>query len=117
MIPAKIFLESKFSYFTFSNPSPKTKTGTLQIGGKLLKPNPPRLIKLSSQSTAGVCLALRLLPAIYLDQSNYLANQQQVFGFVVPFTSNLPGTIKLFIQSTAGVWLAVPFTSLHKLLQ
>jgi hypothetical protein len=86
--------------------------------------------------------ALRLLPAIYLDQSNYLANQHQVFGSVVPFTSNVPGPIKLSSQSTAGVWLccvfyqqtyreqsnylsnqqqvfgfAVPFTSLHKLLQ
>jgi hypothetical protein len=46
---------------------------------------------------------------MYLDQSNYLANQQQVFGFVVPFTRNLPRTIKLFIQSTAGVWLCYTF--------
>jgi hypothetical protein len=86
--------------------------------------------------------ALPLLPAIYLDQSNYLANQHQVFGSVVPFTSYVPGPIKLFSQSTAGVLallclllatypeqsnylsnqqqvfgFAVPFTSLHKMLQ
>jgi hypothetical protein len=29
----------------------------------------------------------RLLITTHLDQSNYLANQQQMLGFVVPFTS------------------------------
>jgi hypothetical protein len=53
--------------------------------------------------------ALHNLPATCLDQSNYLANQHQVFGSVVPFTSNVPGPIKLFSQSTAGVWLCCAF--------
>jgi hypothetical protein len=53
--------------------------------------------------------ALRLLLETYLDQSNYLANQHQVFGSVVPFTSNVPGPIQLFSQSTAGVWLCCAF--------
>jgi hypothetical protein len=30
---------------------------------------------------------LCLLPATYPEQSNYFSNQQQVFGFAVPFTS------------------------------
>jgi hypothetical protein len=60
--PAKIFLTSKFSYLLFSNPTHKTKLELLQIGG-------------------------RLLIATHLVQSNYLANQQQMLGFDVPFTS------------------------------
>jgi hypothetical protein len=59
--PAKIFLTSKFSNLLFPTPAIKLKLG-LQIGGKI-----------------------RI--ATHLDQSNYLANQQQVLGFAVPFTS------------------------------
>jgi hypothetical protein len=59
--PAKIFLTSKFSYLLFSNPTHKLDLG-LQIGG-------------------------RLLIATHQDQSNYPANQQQLLGVAVPFTS------------------------------
>jgi hypothetical protein len=59
--PAKRFLESKFGYSLFSNPTQKTKTGTENRWRQLI--------------------------ATHLDHSNYLANQQQVLGFVVPFTS------------------------------
>jgi hypothetical protein len=48
--PAKIFLASKFSYYSFPTPPIKLKLG-LQTGG-------------------------RLLITTHLDQSNYLANQQ-----------------------------------------
>ncbi len=51
--PAKRFLESKFGYLPFSNPTQKTKTGTANRW-ETTNSNPPGLIKLSSQSTAGV---------------------------------------------------------------
>jgi hypothetical protein len=35
----------------------------------------------------GLQIGGRLLIATHLDQSNYLANQQQVLGFAVSFTS------------------------------
>jgi hypothetical protein len=35
----------------------------------------------------GVQMGGRLLTATHLEQSNYLANQQQVSGFSMPFTS------------------------------
>jgi hypothetical protein len=58
----EIFPTSKVQLFTFFPTLPiKLKLG-LQIGG-------------------------RLLIATELDQSNYLADQQQVSGFAVPFTS------------------------------
>jgi hypothetical protein len=60
--PAKMFLTSKFnSYLLFSNPAHKTELG-LRTGG-------------------------RLLIVTYLDQSKYVANQQQVSSFAVPSTS------------------------------
>jgi hypothetical protein len=59
--PAKIFLTSKFSNLLFPTPAVKLKLG-LEIDGKI-----------------------RI--ATHLDQSNYLANQQQVLGFAVTFTS------------------------------
>jgi len=59
--PAKVFLTSKFSYLLFSNPAHQTKTGTAN--------------------------RWRLLIATHLDQSNYLANQQQDLDFAVSFTS------------------------------
>jgi len=58
---AKIFLTSIFSYLLFTTSRVKVKRG-LQIGG-------------------------RLLVAPHLEQSNYLANQQQVLGLAVAFTS------------------------------
>jgi hypothetical protein len=59
--PEKIFLTSKFSKLLFPTLAIKLKLG-LQIGGKI-----------------------RI--ATHLDHSNYLANQQRVLGFAVPFTS------------------------------
>ncbi len=44
-------------------------------------PTPPIRLKL------GLQISGRLLIATDLDQSNYLANQQQVLVFAVPFTS------------------------------
>jgi hypothetical protein len=44
-------------------------------------PTPPIKLKL------GLQMGGRLLIATHLDQSNYLANQQQVLGFAMPFTS------------------------------
>jgi hypothetical protein len=52
---------SKFTHTLFSNSPHKTETGIAKGG--------------------------RLLIAIHLDQSNFLANQQQVLGFDVSFTS------------------------------
>ncbi len=57
----KIFLMSKFTYIVFSNSPHKSEIGIAKGG--------------------------RLLIAIHLDQSNYLANRQQVLGFDVSFTS------------------------------
>jgi hypothetical protein len=45
-------------------------------------PNPPIKLKLELLQIGG-----RLLIATHPVQSNYLANQQQVLGFDVPFTS------------------------------
>jgi hypothetical protein len=59
--PEKIFLTFKFSNLLFPTLAIKLKLG-LQIGGKI-----------------------RI--ATHLDHSNYLANQQRVLGFAVPFTS------------------------------
>ncbi len=59
--PAKDFLNPSLVIYFFPTQPKKLKTG-LQIGGRLLIPT-------------------------HLDCSNYLANQQQVLGFVVPFTS------------------------------
>jgi hypothetical protein len=44
-------------------------------------PAPPIKLKL------GLQIGGRLLIATHLDQSNYLANQQQVLGFAMPFTT------------------------------
>ncbi len=44
-------------------------------------PTPPIKLKL------GLQIGGRLLIATHLDQSNYLANQQQVLGFAMPFTT------------------------------
>ncbi len=63
--PARVFLTSKISYLTFFSQ---------------LQSSP---IKLETQTAKGV----RLLIATHLDQSNHLANQQQVLGFAVPFAS------------------------------
>jgi hypothetical protein len=49
------------SYLPFPNPTHKTEIGTAKGG--------------------------RLLLATHLDQSNHLANQQQVLGFALPFAS------------------------------
>jgi len=58
----KYFSHPSFSYLPlFPSPPIKLKPG-LQIGG-------------------------RLVIATHLDQSNHLANQEQVLGFAVPFTS------------------------------
>jgi hypothetical protein len=59
--PATIFLTAKISYLLFPNLTHKTETGTAKGG--------------------------RLLIAILLNQSNHLANQQQVLGFAVPFAT------------------------------
>jgi hypothetical protein len=61
--PAKIFLTSKFSYLLLSNPTHKTKTSTLQRGGSLLM-------------------------GTHLDQSKYLANEQQVLDFAAPLPAS-----------------------------
>ncbi len=53
--------QSNISYLLFPNLTHKIKTGT-EKGG-------------------------RLLEATHLDQSNHLANQQQVLGFAMPFAS------------------------------
>jgi len=58
---AKIFLTSMFSYLLFTTSRVKVKRG-LQIGG-------------------------RLLVATHLEQSNYLANQQQVLGLAMASTT------------------------------
>jgi hypothetical protein len=55
------FLQSKISYLLSSNLTHKTEIGTRKGG--------------------------RLLIATHLDQSNHLANQQQVLGFAMPFAS------------------------------
>jgi hypothetical protein len=60
-VTAKIFLASKFSYLLF--------------------PNPPLKLKLALQK------GWKLLIGTHLDQSNYLANQQEVLDFAVQFTS------------------------------
>jgi hypothetical protein len=86
-VTLEIFLTSKFSYnlLDFPNPPIKLKLG-LQIGG-------------------------RLLIATHRDQSNYLANQQLVLGFAVPFTilSKLhknAGTKPFCFRSQTGIfWL------------
>jgi hypothetical protein len=44
-------------------------------------PTPPIKLQL------GLQIGGRLLIATHLDQSNYLANQQQVLGFAMPFTT------------------------------
>jgi hypothetical protein len=44
-------------------------------------PTQPKKLKL------GLQIGGRQLTATHLDRSKYLANQQQVLGFVVPFTS------------------------------
>jgi hypothetical protein len=49
--------------------------------GYLLFPSPPIKLKL------GLQMGGRLLIAAHLNQSNYLANQQQVLGCAAPFTS------------------------------
>ncbi len=59
--PATIFLASKISYLLFSNLIHKTETGTWKGG--------------------------RLLIETRLDQSNHVANQQQVLSFAVSFAS------------------------------
>jgi hypothetical protein len=61
--PPKMFLTSKFSYLLFSNP-----THYIQL-------------------ELGVQMGGRLLTATHLEQSNYLANQQQASSFSMPFTS------------------------------
>jgi hypothetical protein len=58
---AIVFLTSKISSLLFPNLTRKSKTGT-EKGG-------------------------RLPIATHLDQSNHLANQQQVLGFAMPFAS------------------------------
>jgi hypothetical protein len=55
---------SKISLLLFPNLTHKTETGTAKGG--------------------------RLLIATHLEQSNHLANQQQVLGFAVPFASLSP---------------------------
>ncbi len=55
-------------------------------------------------------LKVRLLRATHLDQSNYLANQQQVSGFVLPFYQPLRLVekcwAKTIVQSQTGMfWL------------
>jgi hypothetical protein len=57
----KLFLTFKFSYLLFSFPAHKIETGTAN--------------------------RWRLLIVTQMHQSNYLANQQQVFGSTVPLTS------------------------------
>jgi hypothetical protein len=56
---AKEILTFKFSYILFSNPAHKTKTGTANRW-ETTNSNPPKPIKLSSQSRAGVrpCCAI-----------------------------------------------------------
>jgi hypothetical protein len=59
------FSQSNKSYLFFPNLTHKTEIGTRKGG--------------------------RLLIATHLDQSNHLANQQQVLGFALPFASlNIP---------------------------
>jgi hypothetical protein len=58
--PAKIFLNQSLVIYFFSNPTHKTKTWIA-----------------NRWETAPT----------HLDQSNYLANQQQVLGFAIPFTN------------------------------
>jgi hypothetical protein len=61
-------------YLLFSNPAHKTKTGTASRW-ETTNSNPAR-------------------------QSNYLANQQEVFGFAVPFTSFRKLTLQKFWAKT-----------------
>jgi hypothetical protein len=58
--PENLFLTSEFNYLLFSNPTHKTKA---------LNAN-----RWETEPT-------------HLDQSKYIANQQQVLGFAIPFTN------------------------------
>jgi hypothetical protein len=59
--PAIVFLTSKISYLFIPNFTHNTETATAK--------------------------GRKLLIATHLDQSNYLVNQQQVLGFVVPLAN------------------------------
>jgi hypothetical protein len=63
---------SKISLLLFPNLTHKTETGTAKGG--------------------------RLLIATHLEQSNHLANQQQVLGFAVPFASLSPIVQKCWVK-------------------
>jgi hypothetical protein len=66
------YLMSKISLLLFPNLTHKTETGTAKGG--------------------------RLLIATHLEQSNHLANQQQVLGFAVPFASLSPIVQKCWVK-------------------